>query len=158
MHVVTGAKSMLVGCVVGLAIFLSGCPGGSTKPDVKTPEGRKKVAYAAGQAAALSFLAAVNPPKEETATIKVVVDKVRDGAKGYQEKGFISALPEIELAIDKLFPVGQESRKIAAKKLAKILLEEMDKVFKGHPDWAARVDETAGLVGSFAEGASAGLG
>lgn len=145
--------------VFGLVfVLLLGC-GTSSSPDPKTSEGRRKIAFSAGQAAALSYLAAVNPPKEDVDAIKVVVDKVVDNVKGLEKKGFVGALPGVEEAIDQLFAdISQGSRKMAAKKLAKVLLEELDKVFKDHPDWQEITDEVAGIIRSFASGASAGLG
>jgi len=151
-------ESRLVGMGFGLIfMFLVGCK--PTSIDPNTTEGRKKIAFSAGQAAALSYLAAVNPLKEDVAAIKVIVDKVRDNVQGLEKTGFIGALSGIEEAIDKLFPdASQASRKAAAKKLAKMLLEELDKVFKDHPGWVNITTEISGIVGSFASGASAGLG
>jgi len=142
-----------------IVVLMVGCSGPGTKIDISTPEGRKKVAFSAGQAASLSYLAGANPSDEEVAILKQIVDQVRDNVKGFEKKGFIGALPGIEQLVDKLLPKEEDSsRRMAAKRLAKMLLDELDKVFNSHPEWKDLSEEYAGLVGSFASGASAGLG
>lgn len=141
-----------------ILVVLGGCSAGP-KLDISTPEGRKKIAFSAGQAASLSYLAGANPSEAEVAVLKQVVDQVRDNVKGFEAKGFIGALPGIEKLIDQLLPKEEDaSRRMAAKRLSKILLDELDRVFEKHPEWKTLSEEYAGLVGSFASGASAGLG
>ena len=140
-----------------IVVLMVGCSGPGTKIDISTPEGRKKVAFSAGQAASLSYLAGANPSNAEVAILKKIVDQVKDNVQGFEKKGFIGALPGIEQLVDKLLP-EDAARRMAAKKLAKMLLEELDNVFNRHSEWKDLSAEYAGLVGSFAEGASAGLG
>lgn len=141
-----------------ILVVLGGCSDGS-KLDISTSAGRKKIAFSAGQAASLSYLAGANPSEADVAVLKQVVDQVRDNVKGFEAKGFIGALPGIEKLIDQLLPKEEDaSRRMAAKRLSKILLDELDRVFDKHPEWKTLSEEYAGLVSSFASGASAGLG
>jgi len=139
-----------------LMVFMVGCWGNGTSVD--TPEKRAKVAYMAGEAAALTYLAIDKPSNEDAEAIKVILDKIREGITEYQEGGFITALPKLEALADELF-AGEDKKalRIAAKKLAKVLLEELDALFEDHPEWKEKSDEIATLIGKFLDGASEGF-
>ena len=138
--------------VLLLLVFTVGC--GDVNP-VDTPEKRLELAKTAGEAAALTYLAIDKPSDEQAEKIKVIVDKVKSSLTEWKEGGFVTALPEIEKLCDDLFP-GEEQKayRIAAKKLAKVLIDELDNLFKKHPDWKDKGDEVASLISAFMDGSS----
>jgi hypothetical protein len=135
-----------------LLVFIgSGC--GDSKPEW-TLEKRQEVSRTAGVAAASGYLIIEEPDRETAVAIKVVIEKIRDNLQAYQEDGFIGALPGISEGIAKALP-GEENtgKRTAANNLAKILLEELDRLFKDHPDWKTLGSEVSGIIGSFLNGA-----
>lgn len=139
-----------------LLLVLLGCGGpGKVDPKTWTPEQRVSAAKGAGEAAGIAYLAIDKPPKDQVAVVKTVIDKVRENLKGYREGGFKGALAGLQEATAKLFPKDEDkAKKIAADKLAEILLTELDKVFEEHPDWKTLGAESATLVGAFLDGTS----
>jgi len=135
----------------------AGCGKAGNNP-VDTPEKRQELARKSGEAAALGYLAIDKPDDETAVAIKAIVDKVEANLEGWREGGFISALPELEKTADALFP-GEERKgeRVAAKKLVKMLLEELDNLFDEHPEWKDKGDEVAAIVAAFANGASQGF-
>lgn len=137
------------------ALFWSGCDG--TKI-AETPEQRKEVATQAGMAAALIYLAIDKPEADKAEAISVVVGQIKDALTEYKTGGFITSLDGIKAGIDKLFPgEGDAIKRLAAGKLAKVLLEELDNLFKKHPDWKEKGAEVASLVAAFCAGAQEGF-
>jgi hypothetical protein len=133
----------------------SGGGGGGEVIKVETPEQRAALAKAAGEAAALAYLTIDKPSDEQAKVIQAIIDKIRESLVNWKEGGFITALPEIEKLADELFPTEeQKAYRLAAKKLASMLLDELDKLFKKHPEWKDKGVEVAGIVGKFLDGAS----
>lgn len=132
---------------------LTGCWGNGTPVD--TPQKRAELAKDAGELAALGYLAIDKPSNEDAAKIKEIIDKVRGSLTEWKEGGFITALPELEELADKLFE-GEDKKalRIGAKKLTKMLLEELDNLFEKNPSWKDKGDEVATLIGKFMDGAS----
>lgn len=140
-----------------LLLMMTGCFGGGEKP-WETVEGRKKLAKEAGSVATLTWLSTANPTEEEAAAVKNIVEKIAASVTEYKEGGFISALPELQKLIDDELP-GDEKKalRLICKKAARILLEELDALFKRHPEWKTLNDEVAGITGAFFIGASTGF-
>jgi hypothetical protein len=140
-----------------LPLLLAGCFGNGEK-DTWTPEKRKEVARTAGIAAASGWLMIAKPDADTVVAVKIVTDKIQENLTSYQEGGFVGALPGIKEAILEALP-GEENavKRKAAENLAKLLLEELDKLFQDHPAWKELGDEVAGLVAAFCGGASEAL-
>ena len=123
----------------------------------ETPIDKKKLAGEAGEVAALTYLAVQKPSLEQQALIKGIISKVDDNLNEYKEGGFIATYPGFEELVDKTIPEEKAAERVLAKKLAKLLLEELDKLFERHPDWKTQGAEVAGIVGSFCDGAKKGF-
>jgi hypothetical protein len=118
----------------------------------------KKRAEEAGEIAALSYLAIEKPNKEKAEQIKAVIDLFKKTVKDWQEGGFKATLPELNKAIDELVPVEKDKPlNLLCKKLASTLVDELDALFNRHPEWKKKGAEVAGIVESFAAGASKGF-
>jgi hypothetical protein len=141
-----------------LVLLTFGCSkGGDATP--LTLDQKKDLANKAGTAAVVGWLAIDKPEKATVEAVKVVVDKVRASLTGLQEGGFISALPGIQEATAKLFPdEADKAKQLAADKLAKALLEELDKLFAKHPEWKEKGDEVSAILGAFLDGSSSSIG
>lgn len=145
---------LFVSSVFATMVLLGAC-GNGTRP---TPEQQQRLASAAGTAATLGWLAIDKPDKPLVASVKVVVDRVRDNLVAYQGAGFIGALPGIQEATAKLFPNETDRvKRVAADKLAEALLTELDRLFAKHPDWQNKGSEAAAIVGVFLDGAASSL-
>lgn len=142
-----------------LLLLMTGCfGGGNGEKPWDTTDGRKALAKEAGEAAAFAYLAAVNPTPEEAAAVKSIVDKVAASLTEYKDGGFITALPELEKVIEDELP-GDDKKalRMICRKAARVLLEELDRIFERHPDWKTLSEEIAGITSAFFEGASIGL-
>lgn len=141
----------LVTCTLAVCLLamMSGC---DQKWD---PAKAAKQAKLAGGLAAASWVAAAKPTKDQVAAVKFVVDDITKNLQGYKEGGFAGALPGIKEGIDKALPKEeQKALRVMAYKLAETLVDELDALFKRHPDWQTKGAEVAGIVAGFTTGAS----
>ena len=131
--------------------------GGCAKPK---PEDVVKLCRVSGEIAALTWIAVEQPKQDEVKAVAVVVDLVQQNCTGWQEGGFIAALPGIDLGIQKAFP-GTDERSVALRKLCHLfaleMLTQLDLLFAQHPDWKTQGDQVANYVKAFCDGAKEGL-
>jgi hypothetical protein len=114
-----------------------------------------KVAKDAGQVAALSWQVAAKPTPEQVQVVKFVVDDIRKSMTDWKEGGFAGTLPDIYKGIDKALPPDTKAAENKlARKLAELLVAELDNQFKKRPDWQKTGSEVASIVGAFCDGAS----
>ena len=140
-----------------LALLLS--PGCKTDPVNPTPApaidpAKYKVqAKEAGSIAALGYLVDENPTVDQAKAISVVLGQISNACKSYPDKGFSSLLPGINAEIDKLLPLpDKKAENLLAKKLAEVLLSELDNQFNRHPEWKAVSAPVVEIVGAFVDG------
>jgi hypothetical protein len=146
---------VLVACMLCLSVGCGTTPAGGGSATV-TPEQMKDLANKAGYAAAMTFLAIQKPTVEDATKIKIVVDFVGKTVSDWPEGGFLSALPALNLLIDKEVPVEKnKALNLLCKSLGQTLLSELDNLFNKHPEWKKKGSEVAGIVGAFDDGASA---
>lgn len=147
-----------------LVLFLLCMPTGCGP---ETPNGGKKtvtidemkdLAFQAGQAAALTYLAIQKPSKEDAAKIKIVIDFVTKTVNDWPEGGFKSTIPALNTLIDKEIPVDKnKALNLLCKQLGDTLMTELDRLFDKHPEWKKKGSEVAVIVGSFTAGAAKGF-
>jgi len=117
-----------------------------------------KVAKDAGEIAALAWQAADKPTPEQIQAVKFVVDDIKKSMTDYKQGGFKGTLPDIFKGIDKaLPPETKAAENKLARKLAEILVTELDHQFEKRPDWQKLGGEVASIVGAFCDGASGAL-
>lgn len=146
-------RNMFVIALSGvLMATLSGCSLFETAKKM-TPEERQAAAFKAGGTAAVVFLIADKPSDDKVDAIKLVTEKVSENLKEYEDGGFIGALSGVEEAVDKAIHADKITERMAAKKFAKVLLEELDKLFAKHPDWEKKGSDASIVVSCFCDGA-----
>ena len=117
------------------------------------PAKYKVQAKEAGAIAALGYLVAENPTVDQAKAISVVLGQISNACKNYPDKGFSSLLPGINAEIDKLLPLpDKKAENLLAKKLAEVLLSELDNQFKRHPEWKMVTAPVVEIVGAFVDG------
>ena len=118
----------------------------------------KKDAAIAGEMAAYAYLAIQSPTEDQAKAVRDVVMQFQAGFNGYVEKGFAGALPEINIAIDKLLPVDtKKAENLLAKKFAETTATELDNFFKKHPDYRKIGSDSASIIAAFLGGAKTGF-
>lgn len=122
------------------------------------PVDKLKIAKDAGQVAGLAWQAAVQPSSEQVAAVKFVVQDIRKSMTDWKEGGFSGTLPDIYKGIDKILPPDTKAAENKlARKLAEMLVSELDNQFKKRPDWQKLGGEVASVVGAFCDGADSVL-
>ena len=134
--------------LASVAMFtITSCSG--DKPGVK--KSPTEIAHTAGTAAGLAytFIEDDAATKEVAAEVTALLEReIRD----YVEGGFIKTADGINLAIDKLSI--DDNKKKVAKKFARMLLVELDKLFEDNPSFKEKGKEVALIVAEFLRGAN----
>ena len=151
-------------CWVVLPFLFAGCTTSTTDPVVPavpkviTKADRIKIAKAAGEVAAYGYLIIEKPDADQVKAVRDVVDLIRSNLLEYKEGGFKKCLPGIDDGIDKLYPLDtKKAQNLLAKKLASILVGELDNLFDKHADWKKLGKEVADINAAFCEGAIKGF-
>jgi len=114
-----------------------------------------KVAKEAGEVAALAWQAADKPTPEQVQAVKFVIDDIKKSMTDWKQGGFAGTLPDIYKGIDKILPPETKAAENKlARKLAELLVTELDHQFAKRPEWQKLGGEVASIVGSFCDGAS----
>lgn len=114
-----------------------------------------KVAKEAGEVAALAWQAADKPTPEQVQAVKFVIDDIKKSMTDWKQGGFVGTLPDIYKGIDKILPPETKAAENKlARKLAELLVTELDHQFTKRLEWQKLGGEVASVVGAFCDGAS----
>jgi CelD/BcsL family acetyltransferase involved in cellulose biosynthesis len=156
-------KCLALFLTLWLTVLLVGCnsnnrktpPSTTTTKTEWTPQKRKAAAFKAGEAVAVGYLLLEKPSEANVEAVKGLADKLSEVTRASKKEGFKAMLPEIEAAIARKFPYpDKKAERLMAGKLAALMVDELDALFKRHPDWKADRIKTTEVIDSFCKGAS----
>lgn len=110
----------------------------------------------AGEAAVIAYFTIQPDHQDKARELLPVVSEIRKIATAIPEDGFTALKPKVDEALEREL-TGDEARYlIPAKRLAEIILEELDK--KAERDgWKEKLDSTAAVISAFLEGSESAL-
>lgn len=133
--------------------FGSGCTRGDGPID---PVKLQDNARLAGEAAVMTYFTVQPDQQDKAVELLPVVSAIRKVATAIPAGGFIALKPQVDAVLEKELKDDKAIYLIPAKRLAEIILEELDKK-AARDGWKSKLDSVVAVIGAFLEGSEDAL-
>jgi len=144
-----------VGLVTGACLCLMGC----TRPPAGTidPARVQRVSKQAGYVAVMGWVIADKPSDELIEVVQPLVGDLSQAISKAPANGFAALLPMAKKHINARLPEEKKAERLAAVKVAEIVLTQLDDLFAKHPEWKDNTTLIEQSLGKFLAGANQAL-